>query len=259
MSLHGRRDPCPCRAGRVGSPELSTLAGLLWLAGSSHCSQRCGGSSYPDGRVGELGGRGQSLPGDGVRVLSPLELCQGDWGEMSCWAQPPRGTSAGDNPTCQTGLAPRPVRAAPLSRASACCREKTVLFLCRALSGSRRPDTEPWGGCWVPGDSVAPAAAGERQPGECRAEVARGDTAGTEKQKVGRCIPGGSWDRLGRVGGWTSPIALGTWGRAGGAMCSPCSPVEIPPSQAHPVAAGSRRNPARPSAAGRWAGSSAPG
>lgn len=33
--------------------------------------------SYPDGCVRQLGGRGQSLPGGGVRVLPPPKLCKG--------------------------------------------------------------------------------------------------------------------------------------------------------------------------------------
>ena len=65
-------------------------------------------SSYPDGCVGELGGRGQSLPGDGVWVLSPLKLCKGDWGKISLsgaatppapWREMPgRAAAAGPSP-----------------------------------------------------------------------------------------------------------------------------------------------------------------
>lgn len=116
------------------------------------------------------------------------------------------------------GAGRRPLRAAPFSRASDCWLEKTVLLLCRVLSGSRRPDAEPRGGCWVPGETAAPASAGERQPGGCGAGgAARGETAGTERQKVGGGKPWGApREGLGRVGeGRGAPLLWGRWVRAG--------------------------------------------
>lgn len=84
------------------------------------------------------------------------------------------------------GLGRRPVRAAPFSRASDCWLEKTVLFLCWVLSGSRRLDAEPRAGCWVPGETAAPASAGEMQLRGCGVGgAARGDTAGTGRHKMG--------------------------------------------------------------------------
>lgn len=58
------------RGPRLGTPPGRPSSNQAVLAACSLCS-------YPDGCVRQLGGRGQSLPGGGVRVLPPPKLCKG--------------------------------------------------------------------------------------------------------------------------------------------------------------------------------------
>lgn len=212
MSPRARREPCARCAGRVGTPEPSTLAGMLWPAGSGCCSQQRGGSPYPDGCGGELGGRGQSLPGDGVRVLSPLKLCEVHGGEMSSWAPPAprRATTRPANPA--SPRAPRQQHLSP-GRPPAAGRRRSCSGTGRS-AGAAGPTRSPGDGAGSPGRrrhrlrraSGSLGGAGRRRWRE-------GTLRGQGSRKWGDGSLGAPGDGLGRVGGG-EPRCFGDTGQS---------------------------------------------